>query len=92
MKAPITTDQLQEEKKKLHKILSKNKDPMQLEEEIITWANNLLLMAGSIQLVPHRDQAGDQVKDPPEDPQGEHQSLGGGSSKIVQDGPHQKLS
>ena len=81
---PIIEYSLLEEREQLHRILAEqNQDPLQLEDRLITWANDLIMgtlqyETGQIQLVPHRDQDGDQVKeDPPADPQGEHQSLGG---------------
>lgn len=90
---------LLEEREQLERILAdKSQDHLQLESRIIAWANDLLMAAsenepGQIQLVPHPDRSGDKVKDPPADPQGsDHQTIGDGSSKIVQDGPHQKFS
>ena len=74
-----------------------------LEKEITRWANDLLRNAannepGQVNLLPGPDPERDRLRkqamkeESPEDPQGEHQSLGGGSSRIVQNGPHQKLS
>jgi hypothetical protein len=94
----IVMTSLLEEREQLHRILAdKNQDPLQLEDRIITWANDMLTAAsenepGQVQLIPLPDRTGEQVKDPPADTRGEHQSLGGGSSRIVQNGPHQKLS
>lgn len=89
---------LLEEREQLERILSdKKQDPLQLEDRIITWANDMLLAAyydepGQVQLIPHPDQAGDQVKvDPPVESEGEYQSIGGGTGRISKDGPHQKF-
>jgi len=100
MEEPIIMNSLLEQREQLRRILAdKKQDPVQLEEEIIIWVNNLLLAAatenepGQVQLVPLPDRTGDQVKeDPPADSQVDYQHLGGGTSRIIQSGSHQKLS
>lgn len=98
MDKPIIENSLLEGREALERILSdKKQDPLQLEDRIITWANDLLLAAsqdepGRLQLIPYPDQTGDQVKeDPPVEPEGEYQVIGSGNSNIRRSVKHQKI-
>jgi len=95
---PIIENSLLEAREQLELILSdKKQDSLQMEDRIITWANDMLMAAtrnepGQVRLVPPPDRNNDQVKeDPPVEPQGEYQIIGSGTSNIPRSGKHQRF-